>query len=212
MIWAWSALSMTIFSVMISAYYLFQSAQTNKATKRIEPWFEDPDIPKRRSWVFGIGDWYDRSELSDSLQQKLLKADINLKASEYAGICIVIFIVLSVLNSYIFNMIFPINLIMALLIVWGGSTFFLRNKRSKRSEAFNKQLPEVCRMMSNTVKAGLTIQQGIQMVSKELKEPIGSEFKALSQQSSRLRFRYKNAYFGNYRVTDNPYHIDNIKL
>nr|WP_280518658.1 type II secretion system F family protein [Lederbergia wuyishanensis] len=36
--------------------------------------------------------------------------------------------------------------------------------------------------MSNTMKAGLTIPQGIEMVGEELKAPIGPEFKGMVQQ------------------------------
>ncbi|GAK06092.1 Flp pilus assembly protein TadB [Geomicrobium sp. JCM 19037] len=182
MIGAWTTLSLSFLSGIIAVFYMVTSIQKQKASKRMEPWFEDPNNPKRRSFVFLIGDRYDRSLLSESLRDRLMKANLGIKASEYAGICILIFAVLWVFNNFILNMIFPVDFIIAFAIVWGGSTYYLKSKRNKRAEDFNKQLPEVCRMMSNTIKAGLTLQQGIQMVSKEVKDPIGPEFNSMSHE------------------------------
>ncbi|MDQ0337877.1 tight adherence protein B [Caldalkalibacillus uzonensis] len=175
------ALSTSILIVCVSIYYALQYRQSKKASKRVRCWFEDGET-KRKSFIFIIGDKYDQSELSESLRDKLTKANINMKASEYAGICVLIFLVLWAVNHFILALLFPLDMVLAHVLVWGGSTLFLKSRQNKRSQAFNQQLPDICRMMANTVKAGLTLQQGIDMVAKELKEPAGSEFAKMTHE------------------------------
>src|SRR5690606_33018267 len=154
----------------------------NKANKKIEKWFNTELSKERKSSIILIGDKYDQSELAEDLKKKLIQADIQLKPSEYVGICILLFGSFLFVGHFLFKLIFIINITLAYLIIWFGSKLFLKSRQNQLTEKLNRQLPEVCRMMSNTMKAGLTIPQGIEMVGEELKAPIGPEFNGMVQQ------------------------------
>ncbi|WP_157998064.1 type II secretion system F family protein [Ornithinibacillus scapharcae] len=67
-----------------------------------------------------------------------------------------------------------------IMIVAHFMLFYLRkNAYEKR---FNEQLSEVCRILGNAAKSGLTINQGIDIVGRELSAPAGEEFKRLSNE------------------------------
>ncbi|MBS4220629.1 type II secretion system F family protein [Bacillus sp. FJAT-49711] len=174
--------SATFFSLFISIYYFLNYKNVNKANKKMEKWFDTELNQERKSSIILIGDKYDRSELAEDLKKKLVQADIQLKPSEYAGICILLFGAFLFAGHFLFKLIFIINITLAYLIIWFGSKLFLKSRQNQLTEKLNRQLPEVCRMMSNTMKAGLTIPQGIEMVGEELKAPIGPEFKGMVQQ------------------------------
>ncbi|WP_026691112.1 type II secretion system F family protein [Alteribacter aurantiacus] len=176
------SLSATLFAFFTAAYFYWEASQTKRAQKRASRWFEAEGEQKRKSFIYLFGDKYDESELSSSLKEKLAHANLSMKASEYGAICILIFAALWFVNRFLLQLLFPLDLVMAYLLVWGGSKIFLNSRKNKRSNDFNKQLPEVCRMMSNTVKAGMTLHQGISIVAKELPAPAGSEFQELNQE------------------------------
>jgi tight adherence protein B len=184
MILAWTTLSLAIFSFFLAIYFIKRSSSNKQVKKHMESWFVNEKKKERSSFIVGIGDKYDQSELAEELSKKLVQAHIPLKASEYAGICIMLFFLLWFVNHFILSLVFPLDASISYFIVWLGSKFLLKSRQNKRSENFNKQLPNICRMMSNSVKAGLTIPQGIEMIAQEVKAPAGPEFKKIDQQLS----------------------------
>lgn len=63
------------------------------------------------------------------------------------------------------------------------SRVFLRLLRAQRLERFNDQLEESLMGMSNSLKAGFSIIQAIEMVIKQNKQPISIEFRLMLQQT-----------------------------
>lgn len=53
---------------------------------------------------------------------------------------------------------------------------YLKWKASKRMKAFSNQLGDGIVMMSNAIKAGFTFQQAMDIVAKEMPDPISTEF------------------------------------
>jgi tight adherence protein B len=53
---------------------------------------------------------------------------------------------------------------------------FLRTKKLKRIELFEKQLVEAIAIMSSCLKSGLTLHQALISISKEMPEPISKEY------------------------------------
>ncbi|WP_134687247.1 type II secretion system F family protein [Brevibacillus migulae] len=172
----------TFFSLSICFYYLWVNSESRKTQKRVEQWFELERKKERRSRIFVFGDRYDQSMLSEKLRNRLAKADLRIKASEYTAICLLLFGLLWALTHYFLELLFPLDAVVAQIIVWVGSTYFLNSRKNRFIDHFDKQLPEVCRMMSSTIKAGLTLHQGFELVAKELSRPAGPEFQFVSQQ------------------------------
>jgi tight adherence protein B len=59
----------------------------------------------------------------------------------------------------------------------------VRVLRARRREKFNDQLEEALLSMSNALKAGFSIQQAIDMVIRQRKQPISLEFRLMMQQT-----------------------------
>ncbi|MGY4689005.1 type II secretion system F family protein [Salibacterium sp. K-3] len=177
-------LSLALFSFMIFLYYIVKMYRMAKPRKRVKTWFHTQDEEKRRSIIFLLGDRFDESLMAEGLDKKLKQGAVPIMPSEYAAICIGLFFILWFVSRFVLVLIFPVDLVAAYVMVKIGSNVYLKTKREKRSEAFNQQLPDICRMIGNTVKAGLTLQQGIAMTGKELKAPAGPEFAKMSRQLS----------------------------
>ncbi|MCF6139555.1 type II secretion system F family protein [Pseudalkalibacillus berkeleyi] len=178
----WIFLSASFCAFILSAYYFKRMMTIKKTTSRAEEWFEDANQLERKSFVLLIGDRFDQSELSSDLKKKLVQANIQLQPSEYMGIYILTLTSLWFFNYFILGLYLFIGLTISYLITWLASKLYLSSRQNKRNESFNQQLPEICRMMANAVKAGQTIPQGIAMVGNEVKAPSGPEFKQMDQQ------------------------------
>lgn len=65
--------------------------------------------------------------------------------------------------------------------IWGANTF-LTWHRTRRTEAFISQLPEVSRVLANATQAGLSLRTSIAMAADELEAPAGDELRVVADQ------------------------------
>ena len=72
---------------------------------------------------------------------------------------------------------FKITVALAYFVGWLLVTsIYLKWKAAKRMQAFSNQLGDGIVMMSNAIKAGFTFQQAMDIVAKEMPDPISTEF------------------------------------
>lgn len=179
--WTWPLLTSTLFAFCISIYYLMKSKSQKHTKKRVDDWFDRELEEERKSVVLLLGDLFDRSAFSEVLHNKLKQANISLMPSEYMGIYLLLIALLTFVNTFLLGLYFTMGILIAYLIVMGSSKAFLNARKNNRTESFNKQLPEICRTMSNGIKAGQTIPQAIEMVAHSVKAPNGPEFQRFNQ-------------------------------
>ena len=98
------------------------------------------------------------------------------------GIYILLLFLLTFINTYVLGLYFLMGFLFAYMIVSIGLRFYLNSRQNKRTKSFNAQLPEICRMMSNGIKAGQTIPQTIEMIGRDVEEPSQIEFRNMDYQ------------------------------
>ncbi|WP_227397225.1 type II secretion system F family protein [Jeotgalibacillus aurantiacus] len=164
---------------LILMVYFFLDYRRHKQDwkKKMRTWYPEE---KRKSAISVLGDRYDQSPSSEKLHRKLQMANVTLLPSEYIGIHVLGFLLLFV----VFNMIFSMSALVSLLItagILGAGHFLLFYMRKNRyEERFNEQLSEICRLLSNASKSGMTVTQGIDLVAHEINSPAREEFKRMS--------------------------------
>lgn len=122
----------------------------------------------------------EKRDFGANLLRDLGAADLKLKPSEYIGIWIgatigtpvVMFLVGFVVRS-LQN---PIVLLLGALIGFMVPRFWLNNRKSSRLKAFNKQLPDTVTLIANALRAGSSFLQSIELVVRESRPPISTEF------------------------------------
>jgi tight adherence protein B len=76
-----------------------------------------------------------------------------------------------------------VAVIVTLAMVVLVSRTLVERKRAARRDEFIAQLPDVARMLSNGTSAGLSLAGAIDLASRELSDPAGSEMRLVSQET-----------------------------
>ncbi|MBH0167585.1 type II secretion system F family protein [Fictibacillus sp. 7GRE50] len=139
---------------------------------------------KRKSKIVVWGNKFDQTELAKPLNDKLQKASVSLTASELLGALIVGCLGITVIFTNLFDV--PLLISFLLGIFTAGLTYWLLFliRQNRYYERLNSQLSEVCRLLGNSARAGMTINQGIEMIAREAASPAREEF---SRVASELR-------------------------
>ena len=115
-----------------------------------------------------------------NLSRELARADLKLKVSEYlmlwAGATIGLPIFLFLLSFVLPALGSPLILLLGAFLGFMLPRFWLNRRRSGRLNAFNKQLPDTITLIANALRAGSSFLQAIEMVVRESRPPISTEF------------------------------------
>ena len=115
-----------------------------------------------------------------NLARDLARADLKLKVSEYlfiwvgaiVGIPVFMFLAgfaLPALQN-------PIILLVGAVVGFFLPRWYVRRRQGKRINQFNKQLPDTITLVANALRAGSSFLQAIELVVREARPPISTEF------------------------------------
>jgi tight adherence protein B len=115
-----------------------------------------------------------------NLAREIARADLRLKPSEYlalwAGTTVgipILFVVFSVGLPALRN---PLALLAGALIGFMLPRLWLGRRKAGRLNAFNKNLPDTITLIANALRAGSSFLQAIELVVRESRPPISTEF------------------------------------
>ena len=115
-----------------------------------------------------------------NLARELARADLRLKPSEYLfiwlGSIIGVPVLLFILGFFLPALQSPLALLVGALIGFMLPRFWLNRRKNGRLNAFNKQLPDTITLIANALRAGSSFLQAIELVVRESRPPISTEF------------------------------------
>jgi len=130
--------------------------------------------------VAGLSRVIERQDLTTRLSTEIARADLKLKPAEFILMWIAspfVFVgaafVLSVVIKGLGN---PVVLFVIALIGLWFPRFYLKRRQAKRLSSFNEQLPDTITLLANSLRAGSSFLQGIELVTREARPPISQEF------------------------------------
>jgi tight adherence protein B len=117
------------------------------------------------------GDVADK-RFAQRVARDLARADLRLRVAEYyyirVGLALGLAAVLLVLRD-------PLSAVVGALAGYFVPRIWVGRRISSRLNAFNKQLPDTITLLSNSLRAGSSFLQSIELVSRESPAPMGSE-------------------------------------
>jgi len=120
------------------------------------------------------------------IQQRLTRAHILLKPEEYITICIIFAIVFGLLGMGSAYSQPPAKQLLYISagagIGWIIPGILIKTKMKKRIKLLNDQLCDAIVLISNSLKAGYSFFQSVDIVSREMNGPIAEEFSLLQKE------------------------------
>ncbi|MBN1921393.1 MAG: type II secretion system F family protein [Anaerolineae bacterium] len=110
---------------------------------------------------------------ANNLAEQLARADLKLTVGEYIVISVTAALGTSLL-FYILNR--PILIPIGFLLGLFGPRIYIKQRQSSRLKAFDGQLGDGLNLMVNSLRAGYSTLQAMDVISKEMPEPIAKEF------------------------------------
>ncbi|MFF5726151.1 type II secretion system F family protein [[Kitasatospora] papulosa] len=133
--------------------------------------------PRRR--FRGLDRRLRRTGLGRRIEVKLAATGLDITPGEYfvyvVGSVAALWLIAASLLASFFG---PLA---GLAALWGANTF-LNWHRTRRTEAFISQLPEISRVLANATHAGLSLRTSIAMAADELESPAGDELRVVADQ------------------------------
>jgi len=130
--------------------------------------------------VAGLSRVIERQDLATRLSIDLARADLKMKPAEFL-LAWAATPFLFVAFAYLVGFIFPgfqniVALVVFFLLGIYAPRFYLKYRQRRRLRQFGEQLPDTITLLANSLRAGSSFLQGIELVTREARPPISEEF------------------------------------
>jgi tight adherence protein B len=138
------------------------------------------DMLAQSSAIAALNRVVEQRDFGANISRELARADLKLRVSEYlliwagaiAGIPVVLFI-FGFFSPALQN---PVALLVGAVIGFFLPRFYVKRRQGGRLNSFNKQLPDTITLLANALRAGSSFLQAIELVVRESRPPISTEF------------------------------------
>jgi tight adherence protein B len=122
----------------------------------------------------------EQRDFGANLARDIARADLQLKPSEFlliwGGTIVGVPIAMLLLSVVLSPLGSPLFLLIGAVIGFFLPRFWLGRRKNGRLGAFNKQLPDTITLIANGLRAGSSFLQAIELVVRESRPPISTEF------------------------------------
>jgi tight adherence protein B len=172
-------------AVVIIAIGIAMSAGGGSVASRLERYAsagggESAGGDRESAVVAGLSRVIERQDLATRLSVDLARADLKMRPAEFLILWAVTPIIF-VAFAFALGFVFPgfqniVALVGAFIIGLYAPRFYLKRRQGKRIRAFAEQLPDTITLLANSLRAGSSFLQGIELVTREARPPISEEF------------------------------------
>ena len=117
-----------------------------------------------------------KSAWGKQMATRLAQADLDMSPSTYAAALLGVWLLIFVASSMFFQPPVFISVLFSSALVWLASRFFLETRRDHYLSQLANQMPDVALLVSNSIKAGLSVVQAFEVASEKMPRPSGTEF------------------------------------
>ena len=138
------------------------------------------DLIAQSSKVAALNRVVEQRDFGTNISRELAQADLKLKVSEYlfiwAGAIVGIPVFMFIFGFFLPVLQNPIVLLIGAVVGFFLPRFYVRRRQGGRLKSFNKQLPDTITLLANALRAGSSFLQAIELVVRESRPPIATEF------------------------------------
>jgi tight adherence protein B len=145
---------------------------------------DDRQQPEQEAGGSVITEWLNRrvakSSMGDRVARELARADLKFKVAEYYALVFMSTVVVA-LAAYLIQPIW-ISAVIGAIVGFFIPRFYVKRQQTIRLNKFNDQLSDMLNLMVNGLRAGYSVMQALEAVSRELPAPISDEFHRVVQE------------------------------
>ncbi|HVM29998.1 MAG TPA: type II secretion system F family protein [Candidatus Limnocylindrales bacterium] len=132
------------------------------------------------SAVANLNKAVDEQNWAANMARELARADLTLKPSEYLalrlGAVVATPLLVFVLSPFVTAFANPIFWLIGVAVGFFAPRFWIRRRQAQRLKAFNSGLADTITLLANSLRAGSSFLQAVEMVVRETRPPISTEF------------------------------------
>jgi tight adherence protein B len=175
------ALILLIVGIVISS-----SGERTLVDERLNKYLEeeqtkDSGKESKRALTDWVNKRVEKSAFGERIARNLARADLKFKPGEYIALYVI-----TIVGGALIAFLVGGRMLLSALIGAGIGAFlpslYVKSQQSKRLVRFNDQLPDMLNLVVNGLRAGYSILQAMEAVSKELPPPICDEFRRVVQE------------------------------
>jgi tight adherence protein B len=157
-------------------------ASTRPTEKKAGPSGQGPitDLIQQSAALANLNRVVEQRDFGANLSREIARADLKLKPSEYlmiwVGTTLGVPAAMFLLSPVLPTLGNPIFLLIGGVVGFFLPRFWLGRRKSGRLNAFNRQLPDTITLIANALRAGSSFLQAIELVVRESRPPISTEF------------------------------------
>lgn len=122
------------------------------------------------------------SRFSKKISARIKQAYLPIGTAGFLGLWIgALLLVFFIIWAYL-KINFIVNGAISFLFVWAGSQMLLNNRKEHYINQIADQMPQVAILLSNSMRAGLSVQQGVEVVASKMQWPSRAEFQIVLQE------------------------------
>ena len=122
----------------------------------------------------------EKRDWGSNLARELARADLALKPTEFlairVGAMIGVPLAMIALSPFVGFFGSPLLWVVGVVIGYWVPRFWLNRRKAKRLKAFNSNLADTITLLANSLRAGSSFLQSVEMVVREAQPPISTEF------------------------------------
>jgi len=161
------------------------SNERSLVEERLGPYLKEEKIRKPGEKASPVGEWLnkrvERSSWGGGIARELARADLKLKPAEYIALMVIVGIGVGVVGWFFGGRSILFSLV-GVLVGISLPRIYVRRQQGRRLIHFSEQLPDMLNLVVNGLRAGYSIMQAMEAVSKELPPPISDEFRRVVQE------------------------------
>ena len=161
------------------------SNERSLVEERLGPYLKEEKIRKPGEKASPVGEWLnkrvERSSWGGGIARELARADLKLKPAEYIALMVIVGIGVGVVGWFFGGRSLVFSLV-GVLVGISLPRIYVRRQQGRRLIHFSEQLPDMLNLVVNGLRAGYSIMQAMEAVSKELPPPISDEFRRVVQE------------------------------
>jgi tight adherence protein B len=156
------------------------SARLERYAAGREPTAPSPEDENQSAVVASLSRAIEGQDLATRMATDLARADLKMKPAEFIlfwAMTPIFFVAAAFLLGFIFpGFRNPIALVVIFALGCWAPRLYLKRRQGQRIKAFATQLPETITLLANSLRAGSSFLQGMELVTREARPPISEEF------------------------------------